>query len=120
MIGVDIIDISRFQYLIEGKNEQRFLMRVFTPKEIEQIGGKCSTINLLLLTGYFAIKEAVIKSSQGELSLVDVQHIEIDQNKAGRSLSANIIDIDVRCKNYKVSLSYEEKYVIAIAIKGDF
>lgn len=119
MIGVDIIDVSRFQYMVEGRHGQRFLIRVFTPIELRQCEGKNSKITLLSLAGYFAVKEAVIKASQGELSLADLHHIEISHKKKGK-LDVHILDINVRCRNYEVSLSQEEKYAIAVALKADF
>jgi len=91
-------------------------MRVFTPMEIGLFKGNENKIWLLTLAGCFALKEAVIKASQGELSLADLQNIEIYMNKNG-AINVNILDLDVRCKNYWVSVSYEEKYAIAIAAK---
>ncbi len=58
-IGVDLVRVSRIAAALE-RHGDRFLNRIFTPREIEHCQGKSWTVNGLALR--FAAKEAFSKA----------------------------------------------------------
>ncbi|MFN2197889.1 MAG: holo-ACP synthase [Anaerolineales bacterium] len=69
--GVDLIEIKRVQDVIE-KHGSRFLGRVFTPYELDEVGH-----NIASLAARFAAKEAVAKALGTGIGSVAWQEIEI-------------------------------------------
>lgn len=75
--GVDIIEISRLEQVNPAIRE-RFLRRVFTPLELEQVGHSFAS-----LSGRFAAKEAVSKALGTGIGWVHWQDIEIQRGGRG-------------------------------------
>ena len=105
-VGIDIVEINRFKQLQYEKNK-KFYNKIFKKSEIEY----CIKFKdpYPHFAGRFAIKEALIKSLGVKINMSD---IEIFQEK-----SKPIIKI---LKNnqyrFRVSLSHDGKYAIAIVI----
>ena len=74
--GVDLVEINRIKNAIERHGE-RFIQRVFTPREIELAEG-----NVAFLSARFAAKEAVSKALGTGLGKVSPLHIEVLRNEA--------------------------------------
>lgn len=74
--GVDLIEIGRLEATIERHGE-RFLQRVFTPRELEQVGS-----NPASLAARFAAKEAVSKALGTGIGPVAWREIEILRGQA--------------------------------------
>lgn len=75
--GVDLIELSRLEQ-VNPAIRQRFLQRVYTPLELEQVGR-----SLTSLSGRFAAKEAVSKALGTGIGWVHWQEIEIRRGPAG-------------------------------------
>jgi len=116
MIGIDIININRFKKLINAKSKEHLLKRIFTEKEMKQIESNNEEFKIEALAGRYAVKEAVIKASNGELVLSNLKNIETGQDIFG-TITAHVSNIKVRWDTYDVSLSYGGEYAIGIAIK---
>lgn len=58
-IGIDAVEIDRFRKAVEERGE-KFLEKIFTPKELEYVGTKRAAY--MHLAGKFAAKEAVKKA----------------------------------------------------------
>ncbi len=102
-LGIDIINVKRVSSLIL-KYGERFLKRVFTEKELSEIG--MTNIKPESIAGRFAGKEAVIKSLQIPFNLKSVEILH-NQNNAPYVSSHN---------NVMISISHEVEYAVAFAI----
>ena len=69
--GVDLVEIQRLQAAIDRHGE-RFLNRIFTPRELEEVGQ-----NTASLAARFAAKEAVSKALGTGIGPVNWHEIEI-------------------------------------------
>jgi holo-[acyl-carrier protein] synthase len=75
--GVDILEVERLAN-VNPAIRRRFLERVFTPLELEQVGHSNES-----LTGRFAAKEAVSKALGTGIGRVRWQDIEIQRGQYG-------------------------------------
>ena len=112
--GVDILEIERFQKTIERYGE-RFLERIFTPRELAQVGN-----NIASLAARFAAKEAVSKALGTGLGVVSFQHIEILRD----DMRAPVLYLHEKARQragflglqtWSVSLSHTDEYAVAFA-----
>lgn len=78
--GIDLVEISRLEELDESIR-QRFLERIFTPRELQQVGN-----SLASLAGRFAAKEAAAKALGTGIGVVSWQEIEILRGEEGEPL----------------------------------
>ncbi len=104
-IGIDCVDIARFENL--GKH---FLEKVFTKREIEYCKSKKSSAQHF--AGRFAGKEALIKAMDGIGKKVAMNKIEI-LNSATGAPDANILDGGF--SKYKIFLSISHSRSVATA-----
>jgi len=105
-IGIDLVKIDRFEELPFEKNPD-FYKNLFTSSEIEY----CLKFDEPYehFAGKFAIKEAVIKAIGKKLPLTSI----ITDHKN----SQPIVEVENSSEYFfKVSLSHEEKFAIAIVI----
>src|ERR1700676_5118855 len=77
-VGIDIIEVERVRKVFEHHGE-RFLKRVFTPREVQQCRGKATR-----LAGRFAAKEAISKALGTGLHRVAWREMEVVQLRTGR------------------------------------
>jgi len=117
LIGVDIVYIPRFRRAIMGTYAERLLNRIYSEAELLQCSEKNEVSRLQSLAGRFAIKEAVIKASKGELTISDLKAIEVRQASSGY-LEVFISRKDLSCIFYEVSMSHDGDYAVGIAMKA--
>jgi holo-[acyl-carrier protein] synthase len=81
-IGIDALEIVRFRKAVEERGE-KFLEKVFTPREIEYVGAKKASY--MHLAGKFAAKEAVKKAlpdgAEIGLNWADIEILNGDDGK---------------------------------------
>lgn len=77
-VGIDLIEIARIKGVWE-RHGQRFLERVFTPREVAQSRGKAAR-----LAGRFAAKEATAKALGTGMRGVAWREIEVVQLRSGK------------------------------------
>ena len=113
--GVDILEIDRLKDVIERHGE-RFLKRVYTPRELAQVGN-----NTASLAARFAAKEAVSKALGTGLGIVSFQHVEILRDEArapvlylhGKARQrADLLGL----QTWSVSLSHTDEHAIAFVV----
>ena len=113
--GVDLIELERVESAIQRHGE-RFLARVFTPRELQEVGD-----NIASLAGRFAAKEATAKALGTGIGDVGWQEIEILRDQArqphlhlhGRASSlADELDLEV----WSLSLSHTHTHAIALVV----
>ena len=113
--GVDLLEIDRIKDVIERYGE-RFLKRVYTPRELAQVGDNAASLAVR-----FAAKEAVSKALGTGLGIVSFQHIEILQDETRAPLlhlhgearqRADLLGL----QTWSVSLSHTDEHAIAFVI----
>ncbi|MCX5657952.1 MAG: holo-ACP synthase [Candidatus Omnitrophica bacterium] len=114
--GVDLIEIRRIKEAINRWND-RFLDKVFTPREIEYSKGK--RFYFENLAARFAAKEAVFKAI-GNLNL-RWQDIEILNNGEGKPVvrlnsRARALAKKEKITEINISLTHSRDYAVAQAI----
>lgn len=120
MIGIDIVKIKRLKKLI--KNE-KFMKRIFTPRELEYFSS--IKFRLETIAGTFSAKEAVAKvfgTGIGPLSFTD---IEIERDRMGKpnvilSKKAEKLAWNLGLRNFQVSISHEKEFAISSASAETF
>lgn len=122
-IGTDLCDPKRIEK-IYAKFGAKFLTRILTPKEIEQIHSTKSNLSLFQrIAGRYAGKEAVAKvfgtGIGKKLSFQDIEILRDDKTGAplvnlkskARKLAVSL-DID----EIKISISHEKQLAVAFAV----
>jgi phosphopantetheine--protein transferase-like protein len=113
--GIDLVEIDRFRQLKPAILE-RFNKRVFTPAEIEHIGGSFERA-----AGLFAAKEAIVKALGCGIGPVSWQEVEIRHNEQGNPL-VQLHGAAVKAANemgnmqWSLSISHTRQHATAIAI----
>ena len=122
-IGNDICNETRIEQAFERHGE-RFINRILTPSEIEEMETRSSQVNYL--AKHFAAKEAIYKAIAHKIMPPPSWNdAEILHTKAGRP----IVTLSIRCHNaltslaqsgqsvhYHLSLSDDTPYIFAIFI----
>ena len=113
--GVDLIELKRIERVVQHYGA-RFLKRVFTPRELAEVGG-----NTASLAARFAAKEAVAKALGTGIGDVGWQEIEILRGPArqpnlylsGRAASlAEELGLDT----WSLSLTHNQSQAIALVV----
>tara|TARA_Y100000996_G_scaffold377271_1_gene329201 strand:+ start:2381 stop:2713 length:333 start_codon:yes stop_codon:yes gene_type:complete len=106
-VGIDLIQISRFKK-IPYKENKSFYKKNFSDDEIKY----CLEFNepYKHFAGKFAIKEATIKSIEKKIALLDVLTYYENKKPNVKISSGNY--------NFKVSMSHDGDYAIAIVISN--
>ena len=117
--GIDMVDCRRFRLIIERQSE-RFLRRVFTPKELDYCLGKKRQVEHL--AGRFAAKEAVLKLlGTGWTRGISWKDIEVRNAPSGQPH----VQLTGRCRQIAdeqgvstilISISHIDTHAIASAI----
>lgn len=113
--GVDLVEIERLEGVIERFGE-RFLHRIYTPRELEEIGH-----NPASLAGRFAAKEAVAKALGTGIGVVRWQEIEILRGPQRQPMlnlkgAAARLAGELALNHWSVSLSHTRHYAIALVV----
>jgi len=105
-IGIDIIDISRFQEKIFDSNKS-FYKKIFNSSEIEYCLNKKNSYESFATK--FAIKESVIKSLNNPINFLDIQTDHENEKPTVKLLNNSSY-------RFLVSVSHEKSHAIAIVI----
>ena len=118
-IGIDILGYDRMEWL-DGKWDEPFIVRVFTPAERE--AALASSNPLIYFTLRFSAKEAVFKAMRMDSDSARLDEIEVLDDELGRPCCTLYGSMDERARSYgeryrfEVSLSYEANVAVAVAI----
>ncbi len=113
--GVDLIDLERVEATIE-RYGQRFLERVFTPRELAEVGE-----NVASLAVRFAAKEATAKALGTGIGDVGWQEIEILRGPARQPnlyLHGRASDLadNLELDTWSLSLTHNQSQAIALVV----
>ena len=113
--GIDLVEVNRLSSLRSSVRE-RFLKRVFTPREISEAGDSDAS-----LSGRFAVKEAVMKALGIGIGSVSWQDIEVQRIEGGEprlSLSGKASELARQqdLTTWSISISHTDTHAIAIAV----
>lgn len=109
--GTDIVEVNRIQKNIE-KNGERFLNKIYTPKEIEYCESK-KTQKYQSYAARFAAKEAAYKALSEYINFqYSWKDFEIENTLLGKpilKLHFNITNVD----GLEISISHCKEYAVA-------
>lgn len=113
--GIDFIEIERFNVAIQRHGE-RFLERVFTLRELEEVGD-----NVASLAARFAAKEATAKALGTGIGDVGWQEIEIlrgPERQPNLLLHGRASDLaeSLDLETWSLSLSHSQSHAIALVV----
>ena len=113
--GIDLIEIGRLEEIMD-RHGDRFLRRIFTPRELADCEGKPQS-----LSARFAAKEAAAKVLGCGIGKVSWQDIEIVRNSDRQPelfLHGPALELAkiLKLTNWSVSLSHTFQNAIAIVI----
>jgi holo-[acyl-carrier protein] synthase len=113
--GIDLIEIARLENLDE-KIKPRFLKRVFTQAELEEVGANSAS-----LAGRFAVKEAVAKALGTGIGEISWQEIEVHRGPLGEpllELHGNALRMaeQLCLGDWSISISHTHTHAVALAV----
>lgn len=112
--GIDLVEIRRIASQ-RPEIRQRFLQRVFTPRELAEVGASNAS-----LAGRFAAKEAVAKALGCGIGALGWQAIEIQRGPQGEPqliLSGKALQMaeSLGLTTWSISISHTRVYAVAVA-----
>ena len=113
--GIDLIEVERIAGAIE-RYGQRFLRRIYTNKELEQVGDIIGS-----LAARWAAKEAVAKALStgiGQVAWVEVEILRGANNEPCLYLHGNAARIaaERNVDSWSISLSHTRRHAIALVV----
>jgi holo-[acyl-carrier protein] synthase len=113
--GIDLIEIDRFENAVQ-RHGDRFLERVFTSRELSEVGEKMAS-----LAARFAAKEAVSKALGTGIGSISWREIEILRGPSGEPTlvlhgEARRLSQDLRLESWSISLSHSHTHAIAMVV----
>ncbi|HKL72725.1 MAG TPA: 4'-phosphopantetheinyl transferase superfamily protein [Candidatus Onthovivens sp.] len=101
-IGIDMAYIPRFI------DKEKLALKILSLNELEEY--KKSDLKATYLASRFCLKEAFIKSIEGNILAFDLKEIEVVKKESGA------VGILYQSKMYKCSLSHEKEYTVGVVI----
>ncbi|MDD1749403.1 MAG: holo-ACP synthase [Methanothrix sp.] len=113
--GIDLVEIERLSGL-RLEIRQRFLERVFTPRELEQAGGSDAS-----LAGRFAVKEAVAKVLGTGIGVLGWKQIEVERGPQGNPVLHLYGNAQAEAEKqglttWSISISHTRTCAVAVAV----
>lgn len=117
-VGTDILKISRIASIIASNEEDPFILKTYTQKELLIIRSR--PVPLYSYATRFAGKEAVFKAlgiGGNDISLKEIEILESDHGQPLVTLLGRAKEIadQKRITQVLISLSYDTEYAIAYA-----
>ena len=117
--GVDIIKVDRIRKILKRPYKDAFLKKIFNTEEIEYF--KSNKYDAKSISGYFAVKEAIMKTlkkGMDKTSFKDITILKTEDNCPYIKLQGNAKKYmkENNIKDFKISISHEKEYAIAFVI----
>ncbi len=117
--GVDIIKVDRIRRILKRPYKDAFLKKIFNTEEIEYF--KNNKYDAKSISGYFAVKEAIMKTlkkGMDKTSFKDITILKTEDNCPYIKLQGNAKKYmkENNIKDFKISISHEKEYAIAFVI----
>jgi holo-[acyl-carrier protein] synthase len=106
--GIDIVKISRIHSILNSKNRNRFIQKIFTENEIVQSKERFDEV--LYFSGRFAAKEALKKAFSDNTYPKHFKSFEILADKDGKP---NVFYEKKNLENTSLSISHDGNYAVA-------
>lgn len=115
--GTDIIEIDRVKKAIE-RLENKFLNKIFTPKEIKYCESK-KQMKFQHYAARFAAKEAVFKAVSNNLEnkyQIGWKNVQVKNDDKGKP-SIEFLDCNIKgLQSIEISISHCKEYAIAMVV----
>ena len=117
--GIDLVDFPRIEEMLE-RHEQRFLDRVFTPRE--QADAQNAHSRVEKLAGRFAAKEAVLKligtGWRGKIAWTDIEIINNPLGQPQVNLTGEVEQIanEKHIEQVTISITHTANFALASAV----
>lgn len=117
--GIDLVDFPRIEDML-AKHGERFLDRVFTPRE--QADAEETRNRVEKLAGRFAAKEAVLKligtGWRGEIAWTDIEVINNPLGQPQVNISGEVKRIadELQIEQITISITHTANFAIASAV----
>lgn len=117
--GVDIVKVDRIRKILKRPYKDAFLRKIFNTEEIEYF--KNNKYDAKSISGYFAVKEAIMKTlkkGMDKTSFKDITILKTEDNCPYIKLEGNAKKYmqENNIKDFKISISHEKEYAIAFVI----
>ena len=117
--GVDIVKVDRIRKILKRPYKDAFLKKIFNTEEIEYF--KSNKYDAKSISGYFAVKEAIMKTlkkGMDKTSFKDITILKTEDNCPYIKLQGNAKKYmkENNIKDFKISISHEKEYAIAFVI----
>lgn len=117
--GVDIIRVDRIRKILNKKDKNIFLHHIFNDEEISYF--KKTNFSYETIAGYFAVKEAIMKTlghGIGEVPFKDITISKDKNNKPFVILTGITLKLAQKenISDFKVSIAHEKEYAVAFVI----
>lgn len=117
--GVDIVKVERIEKILTKTYKDAFLNKIFNTEEIEYFKNK--NYDAKSISGYFAVKEAIMKTlkkGMDKTSFRDITILKTEDNSPFVKLKGNAKKymIENNIHDFKISISHEKEYAIAFVI----
>ncbi len=117
--GVDIVKVDRIRKILKRPYKDAFLKKIFNTEEIEYF--KSNKYDAKSISGYFAVKEAIMKTlkkGMDKTSFKDITILKTEDNCPYIKLEGNAKKYmkENNIEDFKISISHEKEYAIAFVI----
>lgn len=117
--GVDIIKVDRIRRILKRPYKDAFLKKIFNTEEIDYF--RNNKYDAKSISGYFAVKEAIMKTlkkGMDKTSFKDITILKTEDNCPYIKLQGNAKKYmkENNIKDFKISISHEKEYAIAFVI----
>ncbi|WP_329384823.1 holo-ACP synthase [Anaerofustis butyriciformans] len=117
--GVDIIKVDRIRRILKRPYKDAFLKKIFNTEEIDYF--RNNKYDAKSISGYFAVKEAIMKTlkkGMNKTSFKDITILKTEDNCPYIKLQGNAKKYmkENNIKDFKISISHEKEYAIAFVI----
>jgi holo-[acyl-carrier protein] synthase len=82
-LGIDLVAVATVADSLRGRQRDRYLERIYTPREVEDCSGPSGRVEPERLAARFAAKEAAIKALPGAGEEVRLTQIEVVRDTDG-------------------------------------
>jgi holo-[acyl-carrier protein] synthase len=120
-VGIDLVAVAGVAQSLGGPNRDRYLERVYTPREVDDCRDPSGRIDPERLAARFAAKEAAIKALPGAgegVGLTQVEVVRADSGQVTLRLSRRAAELFSAsgATEIVVSLAHEDTLAVAAVV----
>jgi holo-[acyl-carrier protein] synthase len=120
-VGLDLVAVSTVVESLDGAHRERYLERVYTPREVDDCRGSSGDLIPERLAARFAAKEAAIKALPGageEVSLTQIEVVRDETGGVSLALDGRAAGLFAECEaeEIAVSLTHDSGFAAATVV----